>query len=275
MQIPAIGYAVRDQNRPVLDDPAITAAEITFEDADDPLRIEPFLNAEDFEYVSLHALKLSLASPDPPRKDYLDAMKAVVHENGVRAVSDHLGFTHDRNDGIELGHFAPPPYTQAALDVLSRNIDHVRDSFGLPVFVENIAYLFRFQGTMTEAEFLAKLLERTGCGWLLDVTNIHANSVNFGGAPGEFIASVLPSATRVQMHLAGGYFDERSQTYIDTHSRGVPEEVWKLYRQALRQGAGKIDAVFIERDLNFPDEHGWRDEIRRARAIAEEVGSLP
>lgn len=275
MRLPAIGYAVRDQNRRVLDDPAITAAEITFEDADDPLRIEPFLNAEDFEYVSLHALKLSLASPDPPREDYLDAMKAVALENGVRAVSDHLGFTHDRNDGIELGHFAPPPYTPAALDVLSRNIDHVRDYFGLPLFVENIASLFRFQGTMTEAEFLAKLLERTGCGWLLDATNVYANAVNFGGDPGEFIASVLPSAPRVQMHLAGGYFDERSQTYIDTHSRGVPEEVWELYRRALRQGTGKIDAVFIERDLNFPDEHGWREEIRRARAIAEEVCSLP
>ena len=34
---------------------------------------------------------------------------------------------------------------------------------------------------------------------------------------------------------------------------------------------GKTDAVFIERDQNFPDEQGWRDEVRHVRRIAEEV----
>ena len=32
---PAIGYAIREQNRPILSDPSINAAEITFERADD------------------------------------------------------------------------------------------------------------------------------------------------------------------------------------------------------------------------------------------------
>jgi uncharacterized protein (UPF0276 family) len=39
----------------------------------------------------------------------------------------------------------------------------------------------------------------------------------------------------------------------------------------LRIGAGKIDAVFIERDQNFPDDAGWRNEVRQTRRIAEEV----
>jgi hypothetical protein len=29
--------------------------------------------------------------------------------------------------------------------------------------------------------------------------------------------------------------------------------------------------VFIERDQNFPDETGWREEVRTTRRIAEEV----
>ena len=64
--LPAIGYAIREQNRPILDDPAINAAEITFERADDPLRIDRYIQEFEFDHVSVHALKLSVASPEPP-----------------------------------------------------------------------------------------------------------------------------------------------------------------------------------------------------------------
>ena len=60
--MPAIGYALREQNRPILDDPAIDAVEITFERADDPLRVERYIGDLDFEHVSVHALKRPLAS---------------------------------------------------------------------------------------------------------------------------------------------------------------------------------------------------------------------
>jgi uncharacterized protein (UPF0276 family) len=63
--------------------------------------------------------------------------------------------------------------------------------------------------------------------------------------------------------------------YIDSHSQPVPDAVWDLYRFALEQGRGKIDAVFIERDQDFPDETGWRGEVRQTRRIAEEVESVP
>jgi uncharacterized protein (UPF0276 family) len=124
---------------------------------------------------------------------------------------------------------------------------------------------------MSEAEFLSRVLTRTGCGWLLDVTNVYANAVNHGYDPYAFIREVMPAAHRVQMHLAGGYFDEKAQRYFDSHSFPVHQEVWDLYRFALQEGRGKVEAVFIERDADFPTESGWRDEVREARAIAEEV----
>jgi hypothetical protein len=62
--LPAFGYAVREQVRSILDDPAITAVEITFERADDPLRIDRYLGDREFEYVSVHTQKLSVGSPD-------------------------------------------------------------------------------------------------------------------------------------------------------------------------------------------------------------------
>ena len=73
------------------------------------------------------------------------------------------------------------------------------------------------------------------------------------------------------MHLAGGYFDDEIRMYVDSHSHAIPTEVWQLYRHALQQAGNKVDAVFVERDQNFPDEDGWRSEIRDVRRIAEEI----
>ena len=275
--IPAIGYAIREQNRPILDDPAINAAEITFERADDPLRLNRYIEPFDFDVVSVHALKLSVASPDAPGWQYLDALKAIAEENGATSISDHLGFTRDGHDGVEMGHFAPPPYTTPALDATCRNIDLIHKHFGdTRFYLENIAYLFQFKGTMSEAEFLSQVLRKTGCGWLLDVTNVYANARNFGFDAYDFIADVMPAAGGVQMHLAGGFFDERSKMYIDSHSHPIPDPVWDLYRFSLEQAeAGdKVEVVFLERDQNFPDEQGWRNEIRQVRQIAEQTRAV-
>ena len=269
---PAIGYAIREQNRPIMDDPAINAAEITFERADDPLRVDRYIQDFDFDHVSVHALKLSVASPEPPNQTYLEALRAIAIENGASSVSDHLGFTRDGDNGVEMGHFAPPPWTEAALTATCRNIDHIQKRLGdTRFYVETIAYMFEFQGTMSEADFVSKMLKCTGCGWLLDVTNVYANATNFNFDPYDFIASVMPHAETVQIHLAGGFFDERSNMYIDSHSEPIPDAVWDLYRFSLEQGHGKVDAVFVERDQDFPDEAGWRSEIRRVREIAEQV----
>jgi uncharacterized protein len=271
--LPAIGYAVREQNREYLDDWSINAAEITFERADDPLRVDRYVQDADFDKVSVHALKLSVSSPEPPNDLYINALKAIANENGAASVSDHLGFTRDGDDGVEMGHFAPPPYTVAALECTSRNIDLIQKKMGdVRFYVENIAYLFKFDGTMSEADFLKKVLKNTDCGLLLDVTNVYANSINFGYDAVDFITEVSNAATDIQMHLAGGFFDERLDKYIDSHSHPIPEQVFDLYRHALEVSRGKVDAVFIERDQNFPDENGWREEVRMVRRIAEEVG---
>ena len=54
---PAIGYAIREQNRLILGDPAINAAEITFERADDPLRIDRYVGDQDFDTVGCQHLE--------------------------------------------------------------------------------------------------------------------------------------------------------------------------------------------------------------------------
>jgi uncharacterized protein len=270
--LPPIGYALREENRKVLAHPLINAVEILFERADNPLDCEPYLGDLSFDYCSVHALKLSPCSPQPPAREYLDALRALAKENGAAAISDHLGFTRDADDGLEIGHFSLPPFSQAALDITCHNVELIQRHFQpTPFYLENIAYLFQFQGEMSEAEFLIHILERTGCGWLLDVTNLYANARNFGQYEAEsFLRSVMPAAERVQLHLAGGYFDSEMGLYVDSHSNPVPDDVWELYRCALQLGMEKVDAILIERDADFSTAD-WMGENASARRIASEV----
>ena len=71
------------------------------------------------------------------------------------------------------------------------------------------------------------------------------------------------------MHLAGGYFDEKVDMYLDSHSHSIPDPIWDLYKFALEQTKGKVDCVFIERDQNFPEEAEWGVVyLYRARMLA-------
>jgi len=268
--IPAIGYAMRDENRPYAGEPAWTAVEVDFQRASHPLRLEPYLTGFAFEYVSVHALELSVSSPVPPERRYLDALVEVARENGAVAISDHLGFNHGATGGAGAGHVMTPPLTQAALDATCRNVALIQRRFEpYQFYVENLAHFFQLEGTMAEETFFCRMLQRTGCGLLLDITNSYANERNFGTSAREFIEAVIPAASCVQIHLAGGFYHSQYQRYIDSHSEAIPEEVWDLYEHALDLGGDKIDAVFIERDWNFPKAAGWRNEVHRARGIAE------
>src|SRR3569623_2128695 len=124
--LPAIGYAMREQNRPCADEPTWTGVEFDFQRACHPLRMAPYLAGLNFDYVSVHALDLSIASPDAPLQSYLDALVAVAEENGAQAITDHLGFSHGEQGGPSVGHVTAPPCTVEALDATCRNIDLIQ-----------------------------------------------------------------------------------------------------------------------------------------------------
>lgn len=268
--VPATGFAMRTENRPLAGEPAWNAVEIDYRRANHPLLVEPYLDGMSFSYVSLHCLELSIASPEPPPLALIETLRRVADANGARAVTDHLGFTHGRAQGARVGHVIAPPMTVAALDATCRNIERLQRRLRpYDFFVENLAHFFQFRGELDEGEFMRRMLERTGCGLLLDITNAYANEVNFGGSAREFLESVLPAAPRLQVHLAGGFFHAGMARYVDSHSEPIPEPVWHLFRDALQLGDGKFEAIFVERDWNFPQETGWREELRRVRARTE------
>jgi uncharacterized protein (UPF0276 family) len=215
--------------------------------------------------IVMHGVSLSIASTAPFNEDYLRDLKALAKRAEPKFISDHLCWTGVH--GVNLHDLLPIPYTQEALDHVVSRVQHVQDYLGQEITLENVSTYVQFSHSeMAEWEFLAELTRRTGCWLLFDVNNVFVSAFNHDYDAIEFINGI-PRDRVVQFHLAG---HEHNMTHIvDTHDALVCDEVWDLYRAALRR-FGPVSTI-IERDDNIPTLAEMVDELEKARALAAEV----
>src|SRR5262249_37077733 len=153
--------------------------------------------------------------------EHLAAVAAAVD---APLVSEHVAFT--RAGGLDSGHLLPVPRTRDALNVLVDNVRRAQADPPVPPALENIAGLFGWpDNELTEGQFLAELVERTGCRLLVDVANLYANAVNVDTAPETFLDE-LPLDRLAYVHVAGGV--SHDGLYHDTHAHAVPPQVLEL-----------------------------------------------
>ncbi|HEY8213125.1 MAG TPA: DUF692 domain-containing protein, partial [Methylocystis sp.] len=216
-----------------------------------------------------HGLDLSIGSAEGLDMRYVEKMATLIERIDPPWWSDHLCFT--RAGGVSIGHLASLPYTQEAIDVVARNVEHLRRRIKTPLILENITCVVRIPGgDMDEPEFLSRTLEATGCGWLCDVANMHVNAQNFG----VDLAAAFerwPWDRLVQIHYAGGR--ERNGVLIDSHDAATSDEVWALYDRIVARAP--VKAVILERDERMPPFGELIDEVARARATLTETGRWP
>ena len=140
------------------------------------------------------------------------------------------------------------------------------------MLLENPATYVEFDSsTMSETEFIAEVLRRTGCGLLLDVNNAHVACTNHGHDPHAYIRA-LPLDRVGEIHLAGfaqDIDDAGDPLLIDSHGSPVAQVVWDLYRYTL--GLTGPVATLIERDNDIPAFAIIAAEARQAEAIMKGV----
>jgi hypothetical protein len=208
-----------------------------------------------------HGLDLSLGSAEGIDAAYLERVAALVARLDPPWWSEHLAFT--RAGGLSIGHLAALPYTAEAVEAVVRNVETVRRRIATPLILENVTAVVLVPGAeMDEAELLTRVLERTGCGWLCDVTNLYTNAVNHG-VDLEVDLDRWPWERVVQIHVAGGR--RSGGVLVDSHDRPAPPEVWTLLETVLRRANPR--AVILERDENLPPFDELLAEVARARAI--------
>lgn len=213
--------------------------------------------------VSLHGVGMSLGSADPLDPAHLRQLAALVAAISPVRVSEHLSW--GSIGGRYFNDLLPMPYTREALSHMSDKIERVQQALGRQLLIENPSSYLQLPGEMGEAEFLAELARRSGCGVLLDLNNLYVSSVNHGLDCTDYLATI-DLGTVGEIHLAG-FTDKalpQGHLYIDTHSAPVAEPVWALYRQVC--GLSSIPTL-IEWDLEIPPLPVLLEEAGRADAI--------
>ncbi|HYN38800.1 MAG TPA: DUF692 domain-containing protein [Rhodospirillales bacterium] len=201
--------------------------------------------------ISVHGIGLSLGSAGGIDARHLDRLARLVAEIEPLFVSEHLSWSVDGD--VYLNDLLPLPMTEEALAVVAPNVARAQDRLARPLLIENPSAYLRFaHSPIPEAEFLAELVRRTGCGLLVDVNNIFVTTHNTGGDAVAWMRALPPGAV-AEIHLAGHAIADADgrPLLIDDHGSRVAPAVWALFATAVRLFPGA--APLIEWDTDLPE----------------------
>jgi uncharacterized protein (UPF0276 family) len=224
--------------------------------------------------LSVHGVGLSIGGESPPCSEHLDRVAALIRRYEPAMFSEHLAWSS--HGGVFYNDLLPISYDERSLQRVCTHVMTVQERLNRTILLENPAtYVELCSSTMSETQFLAEVLKRTGCGLLLDVSNVVVSCTNQGRAPEDYLAG-LPLERVGQIHLAG-YAEEMdadgAALLIDTHDRAVPDRVWTLY-EALLSLMGPM-ATLIEWDNALPDYATLEGQAARAERILRSVREPP
>lgn len=218
----------------------------------------------------LHGVGLGLASAAPVEERRIAALARLADELRPAGVSEHLAFV--RGGGVEIGHLAAPPRTDATISGAAANTTRLSRALGFAPALENIATLVAPPASpLSEAAWLTAALAAADAPFLLDLHNLYANALNFGGEPAAALA-VLPLERVRVVHLSGGHWitpppgsaDPRARL-LDDHVHDVPDPVFAMLALVAERAPPGL-AVIIERDGRYPKFDVLLAQIARARA---------
>ncbi|SDI82443.1 DUF692 domain-containing protein [Nonomuraea jiangxiensis] len=214
-----------------------------------------------------HGVSLGVGGAERPSADRLAHLAACAQALDSPLVSEHLAFV--RGGGMEAGHLLPVPRTRWSLRVITENVRRAQDSLPVPLALENVAAIFGWpDDELTEAEFLAELVERTGVMLLIDVANLYTNQFNLGLSAVAAL-DTLPLEHLAYVHVAGGY--EHHGIWHDTHTTAAPQAVLDVLSELCARVSPS--GVLLEWDDEYPSDAALATELSRIRAAMHRVGA--
>ena len=215
--------------------------------------------------VTLHGVSIGLASSVRVEQHWLERTARLCEEIRPVAWSEHLAFV--RGGGIEIGHLAAPPRCDETIDGTLRNLSLARSIVGVVPQLENVATLIDPPlSRYDEASWISKIICNSQSDLLLDLHNLHANALNFGFDPIDFISRIPADRVRA-IHLAGGRWVARGNVrrILDDHLHDVPDPVYALLEEVGARTEQGL-TVILERDGHFPSIDSLLDQLDQARA---------
>ncbi|MDC0534870.1 DUF692 domain-containing protein [Francisellaceae bacterium] len=226
---------------------------------------------EKYPFV-LHGLSLSIGGSDPLNTQFIKEVKAFMDQYHIDTYSEHLSYCSDQQGYIY--DLLPIPFTEEAVEYVSKRIIQVQDIIERPLALENASYYAAPDQRLSEIDFIKQIIERTNCKLLLDVNNVYVNSVNHGYDPKAFIQQI-PKDKIEYLHIAGHY-QKAPDLIIDTHGAKIKDSVFDLLNFTYETHG--VLPTLLERDFNIPPLPELLLETDQIKAIQtqfiDEVSSL-
>jgi len=165
--------------------------------ADDPL----FSRIRDRFPLLLHDYLGQLA--DPMSEHALQRARRLQELYRGPWIAEHFQCLHTEDGKYTLDYVFPPLYTEEFLRRFIGNARRLANFVGAPLVMENIPGFFSVEhAQMSEAEFLRRFFDETGCGFLIDVPHLwlaaHYQKRDARKYIGEF-----PLDKVVEIHVGG------------------------------------------------------------------------
>ncbi len=222
--------------------------------------------------LSIHGVALSIGGEAALDQDHLCRLAALLDRYQPQQFSEHLAWS--THDGVFLNDLLPLPYTKARLQRVCDHVDQVQARLRRRMLLENPATYVEFAASsISESEFIGSIIDRTGCGLLLDVNNVHVSCVNHG-RDARAMVQALPLAAVAEIHLAGFAVQQDASgapLLIDSHGAPVAPAVWELYQFALSL-IGPVPTL-LERDNDIPPLGVLLAEARQADRLLMDATS--
>jgi uncharacterized protein (UPF0276 family) len=236
-----------------------------------PDQLEKALRATARLPVVVHGVELSIGSESGWSEAYIEVLDRFHRQQPFVWHSEHLGFMLAEtpegktfNAGVPL----PLPFTSAALDLIVPRALALGRRYDVPFLLENSVYyvpdLPADEGR-DEVAFLNDLVERSGCGLLLDLFNFHANALHHGFDAWDALDRLRLDRV-VEIHVAGG--SSHDGFLLDSHSEVVPEPVWSLLEAVVPRAPHLAGIVFELLDEAF-DNVGTEETCRQLRRVKQ------
>ena len=215
--------------------------------------------------VALHGVALSLGSAEGLDARHLRRLAELAGRIDPALVSEHLAWT--ASGGTHFPDLLPLPLTEESLGVVCRNVERAQQVLGRLLLENPSSYLRYRHSTIPEAEFVAAIAARTGCGILCDVNNIYVSACNHGFDALAYLRA-LPAQAVAEFHLAGHRLrklEDGRSIRIDDHGSRVAPEVWALYAEAVTLLGPR--PTLIEWDTDVPPLAVLLEEAAHAERI--------